>query len=55
MKKEEGEDEDESEEEVPKVEPKHYTEEDRLSYTVHAIEEECQLVPRGALKMVTTH
>ena len=37
------------------MQPKNYTEEDRLAYTVHAIEEECQLVPLGALRMITCH
>lgn len=35
--------------------PKNYTEEDRLSYTVHAIESECQLVPVGAFRMIAAH
>jgi hypothetical protein len=38
-----------------KVQPKNYTEEDRLAYTVHAIEEECQLAPVGAFRMITSH
>ncbi len=34
---------------------KNYTELDRLSSVVHAVEEECQVVPLGALKMLPTH
>lgn len=46
---------DSDEEEVVKIEPKNYTEEDRLAYTVGAIEQECQLAPLGAFKMITCH
>lgn len=38
-----------------KVQPKSYTEEDRLAYTVNAIEQECQLIPVGAFRMATCH
>lgn len=38
-----------------KVQPKNYTEEDRLAYTVYAIEQECQLAPVGAFRMITCH
>ena len=38
-----------------KVEPKNYLEEDRLSYVVNAIEQECQLVPAGAFRMIPCH
>lgn len=37
------------------MQPKSYTEEDRLAYTVNAIEQECQLVPVGAFRMATSH
>lgn len=46
---------DSDEEEAVKIEPKNYLEEDRLAYTVLAIEQECQLAPIGAFKMVTCH
>ena len=36
---------DSDEEEVVKIEPKNYTEYDRLAYPVSAIENECQLIP----------
>ena len=48
-------DEDSDEENEVKVVPKNYTEEDRLAYTVLAIEQECQLAPIGAFKMITSH
>ena len=54
-KPEKAEEVDSDEEEVVKVEPKNYLEEDRLSYTVHSIEEECQLVPLGSFRMITCH
>lgn len=47
--------EDSEEEEAVRVQAKSYTEEDRLAYTVNAIEEECQLAPVGAFRMATSH
>ena len=38
-----------------RIQPKSYTEEDRLAYTVNAIEQECQLAPLGVFRMTTSH
>jgi hypothetical protein len=38
-----------------KIEPKNFTELDRLSYTVLSIEIECQLVPVGGLRVTEKH
>ena len=34
---------------------KNFTELDRLSVVVHQIEDECNIVPLGALRMIPTH
>lgn len=34
---------------------KNFTELDRLSIVVHAIEDECQVIPLGAYKLAPTH
>lgn len=54
-KPEKAEDADSDEEDVVKIEPKNYLEEDRLAYTVQAIENDCQLVPVGAFRMIPAH
>lgn len=38
-----------------KIDPKNFLEEDRLAYTVQAIENDCQLVPVGAFRMIAAH
>lgn len=35
--------------------PRNLTEEDRLLYTVHAIENDCNIVPQGAFRMTEAH
>lgn len=37
------------------IPPKNFTELDRLATVVHSIEENCQLVPLGAVKLLPTH
>lgn len=44
-----------TEEEEVKIPPKNLTELDRLSYVVNAIENDCQLVPVGSIKMTPMH
>lgn len=48
-------DSDASEEEEIKIPKRPLTELDRLTYTVYAIENDCQLVPVGAFKMTPQH
>jgi radial spoke head protein 9 len=48
-------DSDASEEEEIKIPKRALTELDRLTYTVYAIENDCQLVPVGAFKMTPQH
>lgn len=45
----------ESEDEEAKVPPKNMTELDRLSYVVMAIENDCQVVPVGSVKLTPLH
>ena len=49
------EDEDSDEEDKVKIVPKNLTELGRLSYTVYAIENECQIVPVGSFRMCEKH
>ena len=35
--------------------PRNLTEEDRLLYTVHAIENDCNIVPQGSFRMTEAH
>jgi len=37
------------------VKAKNFTELDRLSIVVHLIDDDCQVVPLGAYKMIPTH
>ncbi|EGR29932.1 radial spoke head protein, putative [Ichthyophthirius multifiliis] len=46
---------DSDEDENPKVKPKPFTESDRLAYIIRAIENDCSLVPVGALKLTPSH
>jgi radial spoke head protein 9 len=47
--------EDSSEDDQVKIPPKNFTELDRLSFTVRAIENDCQLVPIGSIKLTPKH
>lgn len=44
-----------SEDEAQKIPPKNFTELDRLSFTVKAIENDCQIVPLGSVKLIPKH
>lgn len=44
-----------SDDEQPKPPPKDFNEIDRLTYVVHAIEVDCQVVPVGAFKLTQNH
>ena len=37
------------------IPPKNFTELDRLATVVHHIEEDCQVVPLGAVRLLPTH
>ena len=49
------ENEDSDEEDKVKIVPKNFTELDRLSYTIRAIENDCQIVPVGGFRMCELH
>lgn len=46
---------DSDDEDQVKVVPKNFTELDRLAYIVRAIENDCQIVPIGAMKLTCDH
>ena len=47
--------EDSSSDDEIKVPPKNFTELDRLSFTIRAIENDCQCVPLGSIKLTPLH
>ena len=44
-----------TEEEIIEVLPQNLKEVDRLYYTVLAIENDCQIMPQGAMRLTTQH
>jgi len=47
--------EDSSSDDEIKIPPKNFTELDRLSFTIRAIENDCQCIPLGSIKLTPLH